>query len=112
MLWQAFGVLLHVAIYMIMKIHLMKFFLRTAHRYSKTTDGGRREKEDLFQVLCQVNGSRPAGCVCVISMILKHHRAQGHGAKLTNCISMSLLLLVDILYVDDAELSETAQSGL
>ena len=44
------------------------------------------------------------------SMILQHQRSQGHGAKVTKCISLYLLLLVDPLYVDDGELPEFTKS--
>ena len=45
------------------------------------------------------------------SVVLRHQREQGHGYKVTNCISISLLLLVDLSYVDYGELLEAAQSG-
>ena len=44
-------------------------------------------------------------------MILLHQRAQGHEAKVTNCISLSLLLLVDLLYAEDGELLMAAHIG-
>ena len=44
-------------------------------------------------------------------MILQHQREQGNIAKITNCIIVSLLLLVDLLYVVGEELLEAAQSG-
>ena len=85
--------------------------MRTAHRYLITTYGGQREKEDPLQDLYQVNVAGPTGWVSVSSIILWHQRAQGHGSKLTNVISLSLLLLVALLYVDYGKLLEAAHSG-
>ena len=96
---------------MMMAIQLMGYLLQTAHRDSVHTYGGRREKEDPFQGLCQVNGVGPSGWVGMSSMILRHQRAQGHGVKVTNCLSLSLLILVYLLYVDDGELFEASHSG-
>ena len=86
------------------------FFLRMSHGESITTYGGQREKEDPFQCICQGNGTGPAVRVGVRSM-LQNQRAPVHGAKVTNFISISLLLLVDLLYVDDGELLEASNSG-
>ena len=44
-------------------------------------------------------------------MIIRHQRAQGHGAKVTNCISLSLLLPVALLYFGDGKILKAAQSG-
>ena len=48
------------------------------------------------------------GWVGVSSMILQHQMAQRHGAKVKNCISLYLLILVALLYVDDGEILEAA----
>ena len=44
-------------------------------------------------------------------MILRYQMAQRRGSKVTNCISLSLLLMVDLLSVGDEELLEDVQSG-
>ena len=44
-------------------------------------------------------------------MIIRHQRAQGHGAKVTNCISLSLLLLVALIYFGDGKILKAAQSS-
>ena len=80
------------------------FFLRMAHGESITTYVGQKYQEDPFQGLFQGNGTSPAGWVVVISVIIQHKRSQGHGSKVTKCISLSLLLLVDLQYVDDGGL--------
>ena len=88
----------------------MEFFLRMTHGDSITTYGGLRYKGKPFQGLFQGNGAVPVGLVGVSSMILQHQMTQGQGAKVTNCISLSLLLLVDLLYVYYVELLEAAHS--
>ena len=74
------------------------------HGDSITTYGGKREKEDLFQGLWSGNDAGPAVWVGVIFMILRHQRTHGHGGKVTNCISMSLLLQVALIYINYEEL--------
>ena len=53
-------------------------FLQMSQRDSITTYGGKIEKEDSFQFLCQGNGAGPVGWVGVKSMILQHQRAPGN----------------------------------
>ena len=96
---------------MLIAMQLRECFSKTAHIYSITIYGGQREKEEPSQGLCQGDGINLAGWVGVSSMILQHQKAQGHGAKVTNDVSLSLLLLVDLLYVDDTEILKAAQSG-
>ena len=76
MSWEAFVVPLCVAVYMLMEIQVMGFFLRTSHRDSIATCGGQIERGDPLQVICQVNGAGPTGWVGVTSVILKHNK--GH----------------------------------
>ena len=104
MLWQAFGVPLWVTICMLIAIQMMGYFLWTAHGESITTYDGQRDKWDPFQGNCQVNGAFPEGWVGVRSVMLWHQRAQGHEARVTNFISLSLLLLVALLYFGDGEI--------
>ena len=111
MLWQSFCVPLCVEICMLMEIHLIGFFLQMTHEYSITTYGGQRDKDYPFQGLCQGNGSIPTGWVGVSYMILQHQSAQGNVSNVTNCISLYLLILVTLLYVNDGELFEDTQSA-
>ena len=53
---------------------------------------------------------RPMESVGGSFIILQHQRAQGRGMKLTNDISLSLLIPLALLYVDDGEILDSAQS--
>ena len=68
MVFQAFGVPLEAVETMLTEIEEMKYFLRTAHGYSKNVSGSTIELK--FQGICQGSGVPPAGWSVIITTII------------------------------------------
>ena len=87
---------------MLESIQEMIFFLQTAYGDSKTFAGSSIEIKS--QGLGQGNGAAPAGW-CVISIvILRAHKAKGHGAQFIAPMSLVRSSLLAIFYVDNTDL--------
>jgi len=100
---QRLGVSPQVMVTIFATIQLMKFFLRTAYGDSATFYGGGLSQYP-FQGVCQGNGAGPAIwlalSLCLIHMIHQF----GYPNQLTSAISLSSIILVGFIYVDDCDL--------
>jgi len=100
---QHLGVSPQVMVTIFATIQLMKFFLRTAYGDSATFYGGGLSQYP-FQGVCQGNGAGPAIwlalSLCLIHMIHQF----GYPNQLTSAISLSSIILVGFIYVDDCDL--------
>ena len=87
---------------MLETIQEMKFFLRTAYGDSRSFAGSSIKIKT--QGLGQGNGAAPAGWCAISIVILRAHRAKGHGAQFLAPMSLVRSSLSAILYVDDTDL--------
>jgi hypothetical protein len=109
LIFQSFGVEDTAVTAMLETKQEMKFLLWTEFRESKEYAGSMVEVK--MQGLGQGNGMSPSRW-CVISiMILRAHRAKGHGAHFIAPMSHVQSSLSAILYVDDTDLLHLSMDG-
>jgi len=81
-------------------LHLMKFFLCTAYGDSSTS----------FQGVCQGNGAGLAACLALSISLIHMLHTYGHTSTITCAITVTILTLSGLLYVDISDLFILADS--
>ena len=109
LIFQALGVDLGAAVCMLSDIALMVFHIRTAHGDSTTTFGG--NANDPFQGLLQGNGGAPAGWLAVSIFLIFVQKQLGHTLDMTTAISLTVVSLCALMYVDDTDIPLLARSS-
>ena len=84
---------------MIRSIQLMKFFLRTGWGESSSSIGGNIMR--ILHRLCQGNSAAPAAWLMLISVLVMVYRNMGFGSKVKSPMTLFLLSIMGVLFVDD-----------
>jgi hypothetical protein len=90
-------------------ISRMCFFLRTFHGVSSQSYGG--NESDPFQGLCQGNGGAPGLWLCVACLLVDYMHDQGHAIEMIAPITLAMIVIVALLFVDDNDLLSVAPNG-
>ena len=86
-----------------MVIQLMKFYLRTGYGDSTRYHGG-WESALPYQGVCQGNGAGPAIWLAVSAALVIYLYSKGCATEIRSPLSMAIITLVGILYVNDTDL--------
>jgi hypothetical protein len=93
---------------MLITIQQMKFFLRTAFGDSAEFYGGGISGLP-FQGICQGNGGGPAMWLAMSAVLVLLLHQNGHVANIRSAISLAILTLAGLLFVDDTDLLVIAE---